>query len=189
MRWKRPEVRRGCAGPSAAVGTLHSVPDLATAAIAAGAALLSSGLTGVLALRIAGVERDDRSKAELAAAMAAYGYAVDRLGLEIGQLPPTPSRAGRATAAVVGRLPTLDWSLGQLSRHTLGRPGMRALDAYTAAMNRLMLIAPKPVLTAVERVNGLLAMFENRSPNWSTEWQEARNDFAIAARDALTASS
>lgn len=162
------------------------MPDVATAAIAASAALLSSGLTGVLALRIARVEREDRSKAELAAAMAAYGYAVDRLGLEISQLPLTPSRTGRAVAAAVERLPTLDWSLGQLSRHTLGRPGMRALDAYAAAMNRLILIAPKPVLAAAERVNALLATFEERSLNWATEWQEARDGFVLAARDAVS---
>lgn len=57
--------------------------DSLNAAIAAGAALLGAGLTGALTLRVA-------RRAELAAALQAYGDATDRLRLEIGQLAPTP---------------------------------------------------------------------------------------------------
>jgi hypothetical protein len=51
--------------------------DSLNAAIAAGAALLASGLTGALTLRVA-------RHGALAAALQAYGYATDRLRLEIG---------------------------------------------------------------------------------------------------------
>jgi hypothetical protein len=165
------------------IGTVHAVSDVAIAAIASGAALVSSGLTGFLTLRGAAAERKDRSRGELAPVMAAYGYAIDRLEIEISQLPPSPSRTG-ATAAAVERLPTLDWSLGQLSRYTLGRPAMRALDGYAAAANRLLLVAPVGVLTAMEPFNALLATFAERDDEWTARWREARHAFALAARDA-----
>ena len=169
-----------CRGPRLGLG----VSEVAIAGVAAAAASLSSVLTGWLTLRAAAVERRDRSRAELATAMASFGYAADRLRTEIEQLPPPPSRSGRATATAVERLPTLDWSLGQISRHKLGRPAMRALDAYGAAANRLLLVAPQPVLEAMERLSDLLAKVQSRDEAWSETWRDARNEFAVAARDA-----
>jgi hypothetical protein len=152
--------------------------DSLTAAIAAGAALAGSGLTGMLTLHLA-------RRGELTAALAAYGYATDRLGLEIGQLPPTPGRAASALVAATARAPHFDWSVGQLSRHTLGRPAMRALDTYNAALNRLILVAPKSVLEPAIALNELLNSVTERDDQWSKEWSAAREALARASRLAL----
>ena len=97
--------------------------DWINTAIAAGAALLASGLTGAVTLRAAG-------RGELSAALQAYGYATDRLRLEITQMPPSAGRIGVAVQRTVARARPLDWSLGQISRHTVARPVMTALDTY-----------------------------------------------------------
>jgi hypothetical protein len=154
-------------------------------AIAAGAALLSSGLTGAITLRAARGQAKAQGRSDLAGALQAYGYAADRLRLELGQLPPTPGRLGAALQSTAARLRTLDWSLGQVSRHTIGRAGMRALDTYTAAFNRLILIAPSSVLTPMEALNDLLGRVESRDEAWEEAWSTARAALAHAGREAI----
>ena len=152
--------------------------DWINTAIAAGAALLASGLTGAITLRAAG-------RSELSAALQAYGYATDRLGVEISQMPPLPGRIGGATRRAAARARHVDWSVGQISRHTLARPAMRALDTYMAASNRLMLVAPARVLEPVIRINELLARMEERDEAWHAEWADARQALAKQSRLAV----
>jgi hypothetical protein len=153
--------------------------------IAAGAALLASALTGYIAHRLARAERAERGRGELAAALMAFGYAVDRMGLEVGQLPPAPSRLNRRLNAGLTRVRMLDWLVGQASRHSLGRPAMRALDGLMATHNRLMLVAPVPVLEAAERIHELLGRVEDRDEEWKTRWQLAREQLLVASQNAL----
>jgi hypothetical protein len=65
------------------------------ALIAALASLMSSWLTARITWRAAGSVRDEQARTELATALAAYGHALDRLELELNQLPPRPNRSTR----------------------------------------------------------------------------------------------
>lgn len=166
-------------------GHHHWMADWPTVAITAAATLTSAGLTGAISLAL--MRRQDRSRgrSDLAAALQAHGYAADKLGVEIAQLPPPPARVARASQALVERLPMLNWSMSQVARHTLARPAMRSVDTYMAAMNRLMLVAPREVLEPLERLNELLTRIEGRHAEWHIDWDvEWRADWN-AARGAL----
>jgi hypothetical protein len=152
--------------------------DWVNPAIVAGAALLSSALTGAITLRAS-------RRSDLAAALQAYGYAADRLRLEIGQMAPPPGRIGVALQSGVARARSLDWTLGQISRHTLARPALHVLDTYTAAFNRLILVAPVRVLDAMRPLNDLLGRLDERGDAWNSEWSVAREALGLAARLAL----
>jgi hypothetical protein len=159
--------------------------DWTNPVIAVAAALLSSGLTGVITLRAAGRQADRQQRSDLAAALQAFGYAADRLRLEIDQLPPPPGRLAASLQSASSRLRALDWSVGQISRHTLGRPVLSALDTYNAALNRLMLIAPTAVLEPMETLNGLLGRVQERDEAWADDWSSARGALTKAAREAV----
>jgi hypothetical protein len=172
---------------SSVLGRRHNldVSDWVNGAIAAGAALVSSGLTGAIALRASGQQVDAKRSADLAAALQAYGYSIDTLTLELGQLPPDPGHAGKATQAAAARLPTLSWSLGQISRHSIGRPAMRALDVHAAAFNRLVLIAPSEVLNVIQDFSDLLSRFAQRNEGWDRSWRETRASLVEVSREAV----
>lgn len=108
------------------------------------------------------------------------------MNLEIEQLPPPSSSVATALQSTAARLPTLDYTLGQISRRTLGRKAQHALDTYLAAFNRLMLIAPLPVLQTMEAINALLARVDERhSATWPEDWSTARGALAKAAGEAI----
>jgi hypothetical protein len=104
---------------------------------------------------------------------------------EIGQLPPSPSRGVQLTDRVLTRTPSLEWMIGQASRHTVGRPALRAFDAYSAAANRLLLVAPNPVLDALEDLSALLARLAHHDEAWRAEWHQTRKRFVVVARAAV----
>lgn len=62
---------------------------------------------------------------------------------------------------------------------------MKVIDELTTATNRLILIAPHPVLEAVEEINQLLNRFEYRDGQWKAEWREARDALTRASREAV----
>jgi hypothetical protein len=167
--------------------------DWRSVAITAAATLLGAALASGFALLLARRQDRGRGRAELAAALQAHGYAADRLGMEIGQLAPPPARAARASQRAVERLPALNWSIGQLARHTVARPALQALDTYIAATNRLILIAPVEMLEALEQLNALLARIETRdadwhadwNTSWRTDWNDARGALVEAGRTAI----
>lgn len=166
--------------------------DWTTVAITAAATLTSALLAGGLSLLVVRKQERARGRADLAAALQAHGYAADKLGLEIGQLPP-PALGARRTQAAIARIPLLDWWIGQLARHTLARPALRSLDGYMAASNRLVLVAPRELLEPVQQLNELLTRVETRQtqwhPGWDIEWQAdwnaARRAVVNAARTAI----
>lgn len=141
-----------------------AMDDASIALIAAAASLIGATVGSFVALRIAHVQSRAERSSELVTAVAAFGYAVDRLMLEIGQLPPRPGRASAALSRTVARMPHTDWFTGQLARWSLGRPAMRALDALMASANRLSLVAPEPLLADVGRIPELLGRLAQRDP-------------------------
>ena len=156
------------------------------ALIASAGAVAGAAVSGVVAFIVARLDRGARDVDELRAALAAYGAALDRLSIKIEQLPQSHGVTENWTTRLVARWQTLDWLMGRLSLVTLGRGGMIALDEVLATTNRLLLIAPGPVLDEMERVSELLGRFDPLAANWEAEFNEARAAFASAARAAAT---
>lgn len=156
-----------------------------TALIAGGAAVLSASVTTGFAMWTARREREQRGRAELQAVLASYLYALERLALEIGRMPPAPGRVATGLNATVERSPMLNWSIGQASLHTIGRPVMRAVDALMAAATRLTLVAPAEILQASEPIADLLNGFGERDAAWEEQFAQARRDLVMASRTVL----
>jgi len=164
--------------------TLYPMENWLVALIAAGGALSGSALTGVIAYRLARLEREAFDKGEMRTALASYGAALDRLTLRIEQLPQAHGIEEDWTTRLVARWRTLDWVTGRLSTATVGRGAMRALDEVIAATNRLVLVAPESVLEAMETLSELIGNFNPSGSKWREEWRAARSAFAGASRRA-----
>lgn len=154
----------------------------ASAAIAAAAALLSSGLTGTISLRLAARAERHRDRGDLAASLAAFGFAVDKLALELDNLPRPAGAATQQVNWLVRRLPTLDWWLGQVTRYTLASPGLRAYEGLMAATNRLLLVAPEAIVMCVRRIHALLEDPRPHEDEWKDDWARARADLLRESR-------
>ena len=142
-------------------------------------------MTGVVAYRLARLEREGQDKDELRTALAAYGAALDRLTLRIDQLPQAHGVKEDWTTRLVARWRSLDWLIGRLSVATIGRGAMRSIDEVISATNRLLLVAPDPVLASMETLSELIGRFDPSGSGWRKEWQEARTAFAQASRAAV----
>lgn len=152
--------------------------------IAAAGAVGGSAVTGAVVYRVARLEREAADKGELRAALAAYGAAIDRLTLKIHQLPQAHGIEEGRSNSLVARWPTLDWVLGRLSVATVGRSTMRVVDEVIVATNRLILVAPEPIVETMQAISDLIGEFEPASENWKRDWHAARNVFAEASRQA-----
>jgi hypothetical protein len=146
---------------------------------------VGSGLTGLIAYRLAELDRKVAERRELRSCLAAYGAALDRLTIQIEQLPQSHGIDENWSTRAIELLPTLNWVLGRLSTATVSRGGMRALDEFLATTNPLTLIAPDSVLEAMERISELIGRFDPGASGWRREWREARVGFSAAARSAV----
>lgn len=61
---------------------------------------------------------------------------------------------------------------------------MRVVDEVIVATHRLILVAPEPIVEAMQAISDLVGQFEPASEDWKRDWQEARNVFAEASRRA-----
>ena len=86
---------------------------------------------------------------------------------------------------LVAKLPTLDWLIGRMSTATVGRGIMRVVDEVIAATNRLLLVAPGPILDEMEAVSELIGTFDPGALKWRDDWKAARAAFASASRRAV----
>jgi hypothetical protein len=75
--------------------------------------------------------------------------------------------------------------MGRLSVLTIGRGTMAAVDEVISAMDRLLLLAPGPVLGDMERLSDLIGDFDPSAEDWRRDWKEARASFAGTARTAV----
>jgi hypothetical protein len=141
-------------------------------------------VTGVVVYRIARLEREAADRGELRSALAAYAAAIDRLTLKIHQLPQAHGIEEGRSNRLVARWRTLDWVIGRLSVATVGRSTMRVVDEVIVATNRLILVAPEPVVETMQALTDLVGRFEPASEDWKRDWQEARNVFAEVSRHA-----
>lgn len=83
------------------------------ALIAAGGAILGSALTGLITYRLAELARREDAKGELRSSLVAYGVALDRLTIQIEQLPQSHGIDENWSSRAIERLPTLNWVLGE----------------------------------------------------------------------------
>lgn len=155
------------------------------ALIAALGAIGGSALTGVITYRLARLERQALDRDELRAALTAYGAALDRLTLRVEQLPQAHGVKEGWMNRLVAKLPTLDWLIGRMSTATVGRGIMRVVDEVIAATNRLLLVAPGPILDEMEAVSELIGTFDPGALKWRDDWKAARAAFASASRRAV----
>lgn len=86
---------------------------------------------------------------------------------------------------LITRWRALDWLIGRLSVATVGRGAMAALGEVISATTRLMLVAPAPVMEAMEVLSELIGRFDPGGSSWREEWQAARTAFAEVSRLAL----
>jgi len=156
------------------------------ALIAAAGAVAGAAVSAIAVYRVARLEAGARDKDELRAALAGYGATLDRLNLKVEQLPQAHGIDENWTTQLVARWRTLDWLMGRLSVATIGRGGMIALDEMIAATNRLLLVAPEPILDVMERLSDLIGRLDPSAADWRDEWKEARSAFAGAARATVT---
>lgn len=126
--------------------------------IAAAGAVAGSAVTGMVVYRIARLERDAADRGELRSALAAYGAAIDRLTLKIHQLPQAHGIEDGRSNKLVARWPTLDWVIGRLSVATGGRSTMRVVDEVIFATNRLVLVAPEPIVETMQAITDLVGV-------------------------------
>ena len=123
---------------------------------------------------------------ELAAAVVAFGHALDHLHLRIQQLP-RPTRLSRAAESLVNSRRTphvtrlIEWGFTK----SIGRDDQRAIDRFVAAYNRLTLVAPASLLEVVERLSDLLGRVEQGDKTWEEDWMAARADFLRSARTCV----
>jgi hypothetical protein len=160
------------------------VADWLVPLIAAAGAVAGSAVTGAVVYRVARLEREAADKGELRSALAAYSAAIDRLTLKIHQLPQAHGIEEGRSNKLIARWRTLDWSIGRLSVATIGRSTMRVVDEVIVATNRLILVAPEPIVEAMQAISDLIGRFEPASEDWKRAWQEARNVFAEVSRGA-----
>ncbi|MGB7588246.1 MAG: hypothetical protein WBM00_06015, partial [Solirubrobacterales bacterium] len=106
------------------------------------------------------------------------------LTLRIDQLPQAHGIEEGWSTKLVARWRTLDWVMGRISVATVGRGAMRAVDEVISATNRLMLVAPEPVLASMESLSELIGRFDPTGGKWREEWQAARSTFAGVSRRA-----
>jgi hypothetical protein len=62
---------------------------------------------------------------------------------------------------------------------------MRVVDEVIVATSRLILVAPEPIVEAMQAISDLIEQFEPASKNWKREWSEACSVFAEASRLAV----
>jgi hypothetical protein len=155
----------------------QSAMALITAGTGLAGAAIGGGATYIAHVSQRRGERQD----ELRAALTAFLYALDVLHLELSQLPKQ-TRVDRALNRFLSRARNVDFLLGQVSRHTLGRPAARALDQFLQAQNRLLLVAPREIVATLRATNELLSRSDRRhETQWQADWNANRRQLHVEA--------
>ena len=161
---------------------------IGTAAISAGSGLVGAVIGAGASLVTQRSERESRERGELVRELAALGFALDMLELEISRLPRR-TVFGRAADKAINRdrLPGLNYLLQWTHLKTIGRDAFQALERFVEAANRTLMVAPDEVLEAVERFTELLGDLEERQhgETWKQQWGAAREHYAQVCRAAV----
>jgi hypothetical protein len=170
---------------SARGSTLRRVGDLQPV-ITGIAGLSGAAIGGGISLVTQRADRKERARGELAAAVVAFGYALDSLHTELSHVPrPTPLARLTDHAINEQRFPNLNRLLLWANSKTIGRDAERAIDRFILAANRLMVLAPLELLPVIERANQLLAGADKRDEAWERQWWAARAELTVESRKLL----
>jgi hypothetical protein len=150
------------------------------------AALLGAGIGGGISFLAQRADRKDRARGELAAAVVAFGYALDSLHAELNRIP-RPTRVARLTDQAINeqRFPNLNRLLIWANSKTIGPDAERAVDRFMSAANRLMVLAPIELLPVIERANQLLSRSDERDDAWEEQWWAVRAELTVESRKLL----
>ncbi|MEA2358226.1 MAG: hypothetical protein QOI62_1486 [Solirubrobacteraceae bacterium] len=156
------------------------------AVISAASGLLGAVVGGGATYLTQRADRTDRGRGELRAALVGFGYALDALHLQISRLPRT-TRVAVLSERLVNpqRTPALHYLVDWAHRATLGRDTYRALDQFTTAYNRLLLVSPEELLVVCEPLATLIAHADQHDQHWQDEWTEARGELTRVSRQLL----
>jgi hypothetical protein len=155
-------------------------------AITGVAGLLGAGVGGGVTFLVQRADRQERARGELAAAVLAFGYALDSLHTELTRIP-RPTTAARFVDHVINeqRFPNLNRLLVWANSKTISRDAERALDRFMSAANRLMVLAPLELLPVIERANQLLSRVDERDDGWEEQWWAMRAGLTVESRKLL----
>jgi hypothetical protein len=178
-------------GSGSRVGTSERGPTLRPVSewqpvITGVAALLGAGIGGGITFLTQRADRKDRARGELAAAIVAFGYALDSLHTELSRMS-RPTRVARLTDRAINeqRFPGLNRLLIWANSKTIGRDAERAVDRFMSAANRLMVLAPLELLPVIERANQLLSRSDERDDAWEEQWWAVRAELTVESRKLL----
>lgn len=150
------------------------------------AALLGAGIGGGVTFLVQRADRNERAQGELAAAVVAFGYALDSLHTELIRMPRSTMPA-RAVDHLINeeRFPNLNRLVIWANSKTIGRDAERALDRFMSAANRLIVLAPLELLPIIERANRLLSRVNGRDDAWEKQWSAMRAELTVESRKLL----
>ena len=150
------------------------------------AGLLGAGIGGGATFLVQRADRKERARGEVAAAVVAFGYALDSLHTELSRIPRTTTPARFADHLInEQRFPNLNRLLIWANSKTIGRDAERALDRFISAANRLVVLAPLELLPIIERANQLLSRADERDELWEKQWRAVRAELTVESRKLL----
>ncbi len=152
------------------------------AAIAGASAVGGGAVVAASNLGVRKADADDRRQAALLSAIVGYLHMIELIGLEAARQPKSGTAVTALNRFIEKRAPQLDYTTGRL-HEAIFTPHLRELmDRYSLAANRLLMLAPSPLLEDVDRVNRLLGGFDGLDDEWIARWQEARGQLVRACR-------
>lgn len=159
-----------------------------TAAIIAGASAIGGGLiVAVSNYAISRVQARDAEREELARVLVELYYALSRVDQRL-RLEPKPGRAVRAINDTLDtRLPFFHYTIGRIRRRLLEPDLDELLVALLKALSAATLTAPKELLAVIGTLAELMSELATPEGDWLTRWNEARSDYFVQSRRALSA--
>jgi hypothetical protein len=164
------------------------VDVLGAAAISAGSGLLGAVIGAGASLLTQRAERDLRERSELVSELAALGFAIDMLELEISRLPRRTVFARAADQAISReRLPNLNYLIEWTHFKTVGREAYRAIERFVEVANRVVVVAPDEVLEITQDFAELIGTLQERHHGdaWRQRWNSTRERYAQVCRSAV----
>jgi hypothetical protein len=159
--------------------------DWISAAIAGASAIGGGIVVAASNSRIRKADAEEGTRAALLSAVVGYLHMLELIGLEAARQPSSGRAVSALNRFIERRAPQLDYTTGRL-HEAIFTPYLRTLmDRYSLAANQLLMVAPRELLQAVQRVNELLEEFESPDQGWIEEWQEARGRLVRTCRDIV----
>jgi hypothetical protein len=158
------------------------VQDWLVATISGASAIGGGVVVGVSNYVIYRVQSRAAKSDELRAATANFLQAIDLITVQL-RTEPTPGPVVTAVFKALRRFaPTFDANIARLQQRILAPHLQRTIESFSAASNRLLLIAPSEMLDPMGEIAELMRRAEERDAAWDKQWNEAHGKFVAVAR-------